>query len=157
MHRRCPHDKRVCRIWLGAAWSQTIGLLMLGATASADEPQVVFKDRTADVGLTISTAAACWADFDNDGWIDLCAEGVWKNLEGKSFKKVAVDLSTGVRREFDVRRELDEVLKSISPQLKKNGPGTRRSAQGGQGRVFGHCGGAEGALPRLRSGVSGVG
>jgi len=62
--------------------------------AFALESTTVFKDRTADLGLTLGGGESCWIDFDNDGWVDLCESGVlWKNNAGKSFTKVT---STGV-------------------------------------------------------------
>jgi hypothetical protein len=78
-----------------------LGLLLMSVSAFADEPQVVFKDRTAELGLAISTAAACWADLDNDGWVDLCAGGgVWKNNDGKTFTRFA-DAANCVAADFD--------------------------------------------------------
>jgi hypothetical protein len=47
-------------------------LLLAGPTA--------FKDRTAELGLALGNDAACRADFNYDGWTDLCAGGaVWRN------------------------------------------------------------------------------
>jgi hypothetical protein len=61
-----------------------------------------FTDRTADLGLTIPNAAACWADFDNDGWVDLCAGGIiWKNNGGTSFSKLAEGFGSCVAADFD--------------------------------------------------------
>lgn len=49
-----------------------------------------FVDRTAEMGLTLDTNAACWVDIDNDGWPDLVASGaVWRNEQGKRFEKIA--------------------------------------------------------------------
>jgi len=42
----------------------------------ASEPAVIFRDRTADLGLTLGGGEACWVDLDNDGWVDLCESGV---------------------------------------------------------------------------------
>lgn len=76
-------------------------VLCLGAVASAAPPAVAFKDRTAELGLTLQSDAACWADFDNDGWVDLCASGaVWRNNAGKSFTKIA-DVGSAVAADFD--------------------------------------------------------
>ena len=75
--------------------------LLLGGVAGAEESQTFFRDRTAQLGLQISSAAACWADFDNDGWVDLCVSGgVWKNNAGKSFSKVA-QIGSSVAADFD--------------------------------------------------------
>jgi len=62
---------------------------------------VVFKDQTAALGLTLGADAACWADIDNDGWVDLCASGVvWKNNAGKSFTRFA-DTGCVIAADFD--------------------------------------------------------
>ena len=64
-------------------------------SVSAQEP--TFKDVTAEMGLKISTDAACWVDLDNDGWVDLCVSGgVWKNNAGKTFTRVADVLDDGL-------------------------------------------------------------
>ncbi|MFO8013278.1 MAG: hypothetical protein R6X20_08240 [Phycisphaerae bacterium] len=57
----------------------------------------MFVDRTADLGLDLQNAAACWTDLDNDGWVDLCAGGVvWRNNAGKAFTPMAMpDLPKG--------------------------------------------------------------
>ncbi|MDP6721428.1 MAG: hypothetical protein QGF59_22360, partial [Pirellulaceae bacterium] len=46
-------------------------ILLLVGSARAEPSQVVFKDKTAELGLQAPNAAGCWADFDNDGLIDL--------------------------------------------------------------------------------------
>jgi hypothetical protein len=80
------------------AWLLTVCLATVGRAAP---PAVTFKDRTADMGLMLQTDAACWADFDNDGWADLCASGaVWKNNAGKSFIRIA-DVANAVAADFD--------------------------------------------------------
>ncbi|MCS6861480.1 MAG: CRTAC1 family protein [Abditibacteriales bacterium] len=87
-----------------ALWGFTMGCLLapllLGATIAV-QPAVVFIDRTGAVGLNLNPEAACWVDFDNDGWVDLCAaEAVWKNHAGQRFTTVA---TTGavVAADFD--------------------------------------------------------
>ena len=65
------------------------------------QPAQVFKDRTSELGLSISTDAACWVDVDNDGWSDLITGGaVWRNNAGKAFTKLA-DMGTAVAADFD--------------------------------------------------------
>lgn len=61
-----------------------------------------FVDRTTELGLTLGNDAACWADVDNDGWVDLITAGVvWKNNAGKGFTKLA-DVGAGcVAADFD--------------------------------------------------------
>lgn len=61
--------------------------MFLAAVSAIQAP--AFKDVTAAMGLNIGTDAACWIDFDRDGWVDLCASGVlYRNNEGKSFTKI---------------------------------------------------------------------
>lgn len=66
-----------------------------------------FEDVTARVGLSISTDAACWADLDGDGWVDLCVSGgVWRNERGKRFSRVA-DVPSSVAADFDNDGRID--------------------------------------------------
>lgn len=76
------------------------GLLLLSAFAGEPQPTVVFKDQTAALGLALGGNGACWADINNDGWVDLCAGAVWKNNAGKSFTKIA-DIDATVAADFD--------------------------------------------------------
>ncbi|MDH3584110.1 MAG: CRTAC1 family protein [Phycisphaerae bacterium] len=67
----------------------------------AEAAGVSFTDKTKEMGLEISTSAACWADFNNDGWLDLCvAGGVWMNQRGKGFVRT-VDVGTAVAADYD--------------------------------------------------------
>ncbi len=76
--------------------------LALGALASAAQSVVVFKERTAELGLELPNAAACWVDLDNDGWTDLCAGGrVWHNEAGKKFTKLVDGVGAVVAADFD--------------------------------------------------------
>ncbi len=60
-----------------------------------------FIDRTAELGLTLDTNAACWVDIDNDGWPDLIAGGaVWRNEKGERFVKLA-EVGSCVAADFD--------------------------------------------------------
>ena len=74
--------------------------ILSSGSAIADEPQVVFTDKTTELGLQLANSAACWADFDNDDWVDLCAAAVWKNEEGKRFTKV-ITVGSSVAADFD--------------------------------------------------------
>ena len=88
-----------CLLW--CAFSLTPCVLLLTGYASAQDAPVEFKDVTAETGLEPPNGAACWADFDNDGWVDICVSGsVWKNNEGKSFTKFA-DIGASVAADFD--------------------------------------------------------
>ena len=85
---------------LGAALLASLVTLPRQVCAAGPSP-VVFKDRTADLGLAISGDGACWADINNDGWVDLCAGGfVWRNNAGKSFTRVA-EVGAVVAADFD--------------------------------------------------------
>lgn len=77
-------------------------LFLLVSTANAQGPEVTFKDVTGDTGLQPGGGAACWADFDNDGWVDVCAGAVWRNNEGKSFSRIG-EIAPGsvVAADFD--------------------------------------------------------
>jgi hypothetical protein len=61
----------------------------------------LFLDRTADRQLAIGTGSACWSDFNNDGWTDLCAGSVWINEEGQRFVKLADGIGSAVAADFD--------------------------------------------------------
>jgi hypothetical protein len=76
-------------------------LLLLVASSIGAEPAVTFKDQTDGLGLKISNSAACWADFNNDGWVDLCAGGVWTNNAGRGFRKTADIPGSCVAADFD--------------------------------------------------------
>ena len=75
---------------------------MLSASVCETQPVPVFADRTAELGLELQNAAACWADVDNDGWTDLCAGGVvWRNNAGKSFTRITDGVGDVVAADFD--------------------------------------------------------
>ncbi len=77
-------------------------LSLLVGTANAQEPAVVFKDVSGDAGLQLGNGAACWADFNNDGWVDVCAGAVWKNEEGNSFTRLGkVAPGSAIAADFD--------------------------------------------------------
>jgi len=72
--------------------------VVLGDTIRAE---AVFEQCNEKLGLELGNSAAAWCDYDNDGWVDLCAGGVlWRNEQGKSFGKVAT-LGAGVFGDFD--------------------------------------------------------
>ena len=77
-------------------------LLSLIATVNAQDPAVVFKDVSDDLGLQLGGGAGCWADFDNDGWVDVCAGAVWKNNQGKSFSRFGeITPGSAIAADFD--------------------------------------------------------
>ena len=73
---------------------------LLTVPISAQETSVVFEDRTKQLGLQPANSSACWADFNNDGWVDLVAGGVWQNSDGKKFTKV-FDIGNCIAADFD--------------------------------------------------------
>ncbi|MCH2117959.1 MAG: CRTAC1 family protein [Pirellulales bacterium] len=82
-------------------WLPLLWCVVATGLAHSQEPPTTFADATEEVGLKISTDAACWVDLDNDGWVDLCVSGgVWKNNEGKTFTRVA-DVDISVAADFD--------------------------------------------------------
>ncbi|MBM3471967.1 MAG: CRTAC1 family protein [Armatimonadetes bacterium] len=75
-------------------------LLLISPSPSRSEP--TFTDRTTELGLTLANEAACWADLNNDGWVDLCAGGVvWRNDGGHGFTRLAEGLGTVVAADYD--------------------------------------------------------
>ena len=44
----------------------TCALLLVLAAEAGAQPDTVFIDRTAELGLTPANSAACWVDIDND-------------------------------------------------------------------------------------------
>ena len=84
------------------AASLFVCLLLLAETANAQDSPVVYKDVSESAGLQLGGGAVCWSDFDNDGWVDVCAGAVWKNNQGKSFTRLG-ELAPGsaVAADFD--------------------------------------------------------
>ena len=76
---------------------------------AAGEPNKGFTDVTEAVGLKgMSGGVAAWGDFDNDGWVDLCVGGeVWRNEEGKRFKKVGQVAGPAIWGDYDNDGYLD--------------------------------------------------
>ena len=86
---------------LGLRLLSLLCVLGLVNVAGAADLKVTFADKTRDLGLTIGNGAACWADFNNDGWTDLCAGGVWTNRAGMRFEKTADIPGPCVAADFD--------------------------------------------------------
>ncbi len=65
-------------------------ILPLACPGSRAAAQVVFKDVTAEVGLTgVGNHNSAWGDYNKDGWVDLYdGLALWKNDGGKKFVKV---------------------------------------------------------------------
>ncbi|MFM8286678.1 MAG: CRTAC1 family protein [Planctomycetaceae bacterium] len=70
----------------GWNWGVVVALLAMTAGRGAARGEVEFADKTAELGLEPGGEAGCWADFNNDGWVDLCCSGkVWRNEQGRKF------------------------------------------------------------------------
>ena len=63
--------------------------------------ETLFKDLSGIRRVVLANAAACWADFNNDGWTDICCGGVWINERGKQFVKCADGITNTVAADFD--------------------------------------------------------
>ena len=63
-----------------------------GDTATKEHPRPLFKDKTETLGLNFHNSAAAWADFDNDGSVDLYVScTIWQNNQGKRFTRIDTD------------------------------------------------------------------
>ena len=74
-----------------------VGISEMQFFGQAAPPPVTFLDRTAQyyspgLGTIELRANAAWGDYNNDGWVDLCAGGtVLRSIDGLSFTNVVVD------------------------------------------------------------------
>src|SRR5688572_938776 len=86
-----------------------VGLILAASGLLPGEPIKPFSDVTEAVGLKgMSGGTAAWGDFDNDGWVDVCAGGeVWRNDKGKRFTKVTQVGGPAVWGDFDNDGYLD--------------------------------------------------
>ncbi|MFM7148834.1 MAG: FG-GAP repeat domain-containing protein, partial [Gemmataceae bacterium] len=68
-----------------------------------------FVDVTDVMGLKgLNGTSGSWGDFDNDGWVDLCAGGqVWRNEKGKKFSKVTELPGAAIWGDYDNDGYLD--------------------------------------------------
>lgn len=57
------------------------------SVAGADHSPVSFDNVTAAVMPGVSNSRAAWADFDNDGLVDVIAGSLWLNRGGEGFEK----------------------------------------------------------------------
>ena len=90
----------------------------------ATAQDAVFQDVSGKLGLQLGGGAACWADFDNDGWVDVCAGSVWKNNQGKSFSKLGeVAPGSAIAADFDNDGFVD-LFSWSSLKLLRNSGGT---------------------------------
>ena len=77
-----------------------IALMQVAATNSPG----TFIDKSAELGFTGTAGrwAVAWADYNNDGYVDLYDGFTWKNNEGKGFTKLAhPHRSTGIFADYD--------------------------------------------------------
>ena len=64
-------------------------LLVTTVAAALPSPSVTFADKSEELGVAGGNEA-CWFDFNNDGWTDLCTGGaLYRNEKGRKFVKVA--------------------------------------------------------------------
>jgi len=64
-------------------------MLLLFCGALGTVTAAPFENVTGPMGLEItSNGAVAWGDFDNDGFVDLFAAGIFRNEGGESFRKV---------------------------------------------------------------------
>lgn len=71
----------------------------------AEDADFLFVNQTAEYGLptTINPGAgAAWGDYNEDGWTDLCANGVfYRNNSGTSFTMTGTGFGYGVFGDYD--------------------------------------------------------
>ena len=81
--------------------------ILLVLSLSPAYTKAAFQDRTTQLGLTLTNGPAAWADYDNDGWVDLYASGtLWHNNDGKGFTKV-MSKGAGIWGDYDNDGHLD--------------------------------------------------
>ncbi|MFA6102553.1 MAG: CRTAC1 family protein [Victivallaceae bacterium] len=87
----------------------------LRADTDPEDQHVKFEDVTEQTGLKSKGRCAAWVDLDNDGWVDLIADGrIWRNHNGKYFTDVTDmsgianhDLSPCVAADFNGDGRID--------------------------------------------------
>ena len=83
-----------------------LGLLLLAGLAQEPVP----APRFVALEQAVSGGPASWADWDEDGWVDLNAGGeLWRNVEGKSFERVG-SAAPGPFGDFDGDGKLDLIF-----------------------------------------------
>ncbi|MFP6667411.1 MAG: CRTAC1 family protein [Pirellulales bacterium] len=66
----------------------TVATLLLWMVSKADAAET-FSDKSAALGLKMqSRGTVAWADYDNDGFVDIYTGFTWKNNGGKGFTKL---------------------------------------------------------------------
>ena len=107
-----------------------IALMQVAATNSPG----TFIDKSAELGFTGTAGrwAVAWADYNNDGYVDLYDGFTWKNNEGKGFTKLAhPHRSTGIFADYDNDGYLDLFISDspASSALYRNISGTGEFAK----------------------------
>ena len=107
-----------------------IALMQVAATNSPG----TFIDKSAELGFTGTAGrwAVAWADYNNDGYVDLYDGFTWKNNEGKGFTKLAhPHRSTGIFADYDNDGYLDLFISDspASSALYRNIAGTGEFAK----------------------------
>ena len=107
-------------------------LLVTPVAAALPSPSVTFADKSEELGVAGGNEA-CWFDFNNDGWTDLCTGGaLYRNEKGRKFVKVAspgsciaadfdndgfIDLYSWTRRKLYRNKGGKEFVEVPLPQL----------------------------------------
>ena len=64
--------------------------------------QVLFVDKTSELGIDHGNGQVACIDYNNDGWVDIYCSGIlWKNNQGKSFSKVFEKSGSAVWSDYD--------------------------------------------------------
>lgn len=95
--------------------------LLLAPTARSDE--VVFTDQTEALGFS-GGGPGCWADFNEDGFVDLCCGGfVWMNQAGRRLEKGAQIPGSCVAADFNNDGRIDLFSYSAMRLFRNEGAG----------------------------------
>jgi hypothetical protein len=102
---------------------QVVLTILLGLSFELAHTNATFRDRTTQLGLSLSEGAAAWGDYDNDGWVDLYAAGkLWRNNRGRKFTKV-MNNGAGIWGDYDNDGHLDLFLWNNRQLLRNNQEG----------------------------------
>ncbi|WP_161488126.1 CRTAC1 family protein [Sedimentisphaera cyanobacteriorum] len=64
--------------------------------------EVRFENKTSQLGLKLRRGQTACADYNRDGWTDICSSGeLWRNNEGRNFEKVFQSRGRAVFADFN--------------------------------------------------------
>ncbi|MDA1265246.1 MAG: CRTAC1 family protein [Planctomycetota bacterium] len=87
-----------------ALWLTTLALVGQDPDPT-EKPQIALRFQALE--LAVSGGPASWADWDDDGWVDLNAGGeLWRNVDGTTFERVG-SAAPGPFGDFDADGKLD--------------------------------------------------